>query len=323
MVKFSIIVPVYNAEKYIEHCIRSIINQNYRDLELILINDGSQDNSECICKKMAEEDRRIIYKSQVNQGPSIARQAGLALATGDYVAFVDADDSLEEGLFTDVVSLCNQGIDIIEYGYFSVWEDNKVMHKLQRDQQAGINCLKHYIYQKNTTNYLWNKIFKKILFDHVDFPVMYLSEDQCILTQLFYYAQRTCTVENAYYNYYSTPSSLCNSPFTQRTMDVLKANDYIYEFLVEKKVEFAAVQSIMGVNSAILAYNKLELTYHGDDRLEYKKKIKDNYRRWLHMCLSNGLHRTVSTKQRLKWLLFKISPTSTTLLRKKIGMRPI
>ena len=323
MIKFSIIVPVYNAEKYIEHCIRSITNQNYHNIELILINDGSKDDSDYICKKMVEEDRRIIYKSQVNQGPSIARQAGLHLATGDYVTFVDADDSLEDGLFEEIVTLCEQGIDIIEYSYHTVWDNNKVMHKLQCDKQVGINCLKHYIYQKNTTNYLWNKVFKKALFDLVEFPMMYLSEDQCILTQLYYYAEKTCTVENAYYNYISNPTSLCNSPFTQRTMDVLKANDYIYEFLMKKHVEFAAVQSIMGVNSTILAYNKLELTYQGDDKLEYQKKIKENYRKWRRICLNNGLHRSLSAKQRLKWLLFMISPTCTTILRKKIGMRPI
>ncbi|MBR2461084.1 MAG: glycosyltransferase family 2 protein [Clostridia bacterium] len=214
MIKFSIIIPVYNAEMYIERCVRSIINQNYRDLEIVLINDGSKDNSGTMCTKLAEEDQRIIYKLQENQGPSIARQAGLALATGDYISFVDADDSLEEGLFEEIVPLCEQEIDIIEYGYYTVWDNNKVIHKLQCDRQEGINCLKHYIYQKNVTNYLCNKVFKKALFDGVEFPMMYLSEDQCILTQLYYNAQRTCTVGNAYYNYFTNPTSLCNSPFT-------------------------------------------------------------------------------------------------------------
>ena len=105
-------------------------------------------------------------------------------------------------------------------------------------------------------------------------------------------------------------------------MDILKANDYIYDFMLKRQVEFAAVQSIMGVNSAILAYNKLELTYHGEDKREYKKKIKENYRSWLRLCLSKGLHKSLSTKQKLKWLLFKISPTCTTMLRKRIGMSP-
>jgi len=93
--KITIIIPVYNTEKYVEKCIESIINQTYKNLEIIIVNDGSTDNSYNICKKYCEIDERIILLTQDNQGLSVARNNALDIATGKYVEFVDSDDWIE------------------------------------------------------------------------------------------------------------------------------------------------------------------------------------------------------------------------------------
>jgi len=98
-IKFSIIIPVYNAEKYIEKCVVSILNQTYINIEIIIIDDGSKDNSLLILKKNTELDTRIKILTQNNSGPSIARNVGIENATGDYISFIDADDWLEENAF--------------------------------------------------------------------------------------------------------------------------------------------------------------------------------------------------------------------------------
>ena len=320
MIKFSIIIPIYNAEKYIEKCIYSILNQDYPNIEVILVNDGSTDNSDSICKTIALKDSRVVYHNQINQGPSIARQNGLSLAKGDYISFVDSDDFIKQGLYSEIVDICEQGADIVEFGYYSISENDKKLCELLPEEKEGIDCLAHYVYQKNTTNYLCNKVFKKNLFDFVEFPELYLSEDQCILTQLYYYAKKIVTIKNAYYNYVLNPVSLCNSPFKNRTMDVLKANDFIYDFLKKNNIEFAAVQSIMGVNSAILVYNKLDLSYFEEDKVIYEKEILDNYHKWLKISKDSGVYHTLSYKQKLKWFVFKWFPKIISQIRKRMAV---
>lgn len=102
--KVTIVVPVYNAEKYIKRCVGSIINQSYTELEIILVNDGSTDDSHLICESLAKEDSRIIVVNQHNTGPAKARNAGIKLAKGDYIGFVDADDEIKVNYFESLVN---------------------------------------------------------------------------------------------------------------------------------------------------------------------------------------------------------------------------
>jgi len=100
--KFSVIIPVYNTEKFLPECLDSVINQNYSDLEIIIVNDGSPDNSDEICRSYAARDRRIKYIVQANQGVAIARNNGIAAATGDYIYCIDSDDSIAQDFFYEL-----------------------------------------------------------------------------------------------------------------------------------------------------------------------------------------------------------------------------
>ena len=102
--KVSVIVPVYNAEKYLEKCVNSIVNQTYKNLEIILINDGSKDNSLALCKKF-NADARVVVIDQENRGAAGARNSGISVATGDYISFVDADDWVENSFIEKLVNL--------------------------------------------------------------------------------------------------------------------------------------------------------------------------------------------------------------------------
>ena len=128
MNKISVIVPVYNVEPYLIECLESIINQTYRDLEIILIDDGSTDKSGDICEEYAKKDDRIIVIHQSNQGSASAKNAGLRKASGEYLAFVDSDDFLQEDAYEFMVrQLEEYHADIIQ-GYF-----RKVYQKNHRD----------------------------------------------------------------------------------------------------------------------------------------------------------------------------------------------
>ena len=120
----SVIVPVYNTELYLEECIQSIVNQTYRELEIIIINDGSTDNSGSICRRWEKLDRRIKYIEKKNEGQGIARNIGIQLSTGDYILFVDSDDYIEKYLITRVIEFMKkEEADICVYSHYGVGDD--------------------------------------------------------------------------------------------------------------------------------------------------------------------------------------------------------
>ena len=124
---FSIIVPVYNAEKYLKTCLNSIINQTCKDFELILVNDGSTDKSKSICEEFIFEDSRLKLINITNSGPSNARSKGLTIAKGDYVVYVDSDDYIDKSMLTELSKIINMytDIDAITFKYYSVEKSSK------------------------------------------------------------------------------------------------------------------------------------------------------------------------------------------------------
>ena len=126
--RLSIIVPIYNVDKYLERCIQSILNQKYSNFELILINDGSTDNSINIFNKYVANNKNIILIDKLNEGVSIARNVGLEKASGEYVTFVDADDYVDESIYEIAFNNIEQdNLDIVEFGLYH--ESNGIINK--------------------------------------------------------------------------------------------------------------------------------------------------------------------------------------------------
>lgn len=212
--KVSVIVPAYNTEKYISKCLKSLIGQSYREIEIILINDGSTDGTLSICRKFENKDKRIKIIDKVNSGVSDSRNIGLKEATGKYVVFVDSDDYMDDEYISTLVSTIernNAQLACIEY--FIVDENTKVKHESIL-KEGNNKCLKakeaidlmidKHAYQ----GYLWNKIFIKdiliknnILFDErikiwedMLFCLKYLMNVDTVNyvnIPLYYYVQRS------------------------------------------------------------------------------------------------------------------------------------
>lgn len=168
MEKISIIVPVYNAEKYILRCCNSILNQNYENIELILVNDGSTDKSLEICNEICAKDQRVILKSITNQGVAIARNTGLDLATGKYIMFVDADDWLELGTLDQIANKMTEDLDILVFSYYQ--EYGEVIKNISmKSYTVDMYQLLNHIYELPETNSLLctvcNKVYKKSLLE--------------------------------------------------------------------------------------------------------------------------------------------------------------
>lgn len=153
----SIIVPVYNAEEYLSECIKSLINQTYKNIEIILINDGSEDNSLEICYLFAECDNRIKVINQVNQGVSAARNMGIDQANGNYITFVDSDDYVKKDYCTTMLSaICNYKTDLVYFGQYSL--DNNKLMKIHSRIDEGVyyknDILRNIIDDGNISGFL-------------------------------------------------------------------------------------------------------------------------------------------------------------------------
>lgn len=153
--KVSVIVPIYNAEKYLEDCVNSIIRQIHTNLQIILINDGSQDKSWEICQRLKEKDRRIVISSQKNQGVSVARNKGLEIANGKWIMFVDPDDFIDENIINKLLNKSDKGRDIICCSCIGFKENNfkEVAHFFKGNQLFENNKKNDLYLQLLDSNY--------------------------------------------------------------------------------------------------------------------------------------------------------------------------
>ena len=182
MEKISIIVPIYNVEKYLEKCIKSILSQTYKNLEIILVDDGSPDKCGMICDKYKEIDDRIIVIHQENKGLSGARNTGLKNANGKYVCFIDSDDYINEHMIETLYeNLIKTGSDISICDFFQVKENENIKIKKIENAVKIMNkqeCLKKLLYHKYKLDIVtWNKLYKQELFNNIEFPEGKIYED--------------------------------------------------------------------------------------------------------------------------------------------------
>ena len=226
----SIIVPVYNVEKYLEKCVESIINQTYKNLQIILVDDGSKDNSGKICDEFKLKDDRIEVIHKTNGGLSDARNAGLKIAKGDYIGFVDSDDYVEKDMFETFLSLIekyNADISIVSYYEF---ENGKFVEKDYTNELIKMNSLeglKQILIDKKIPNYSCNKLFKRNLFNDIKFPVGKKFEDIATTYRFFEKANLIIFKDVAKYYYIRRENSITK----RKTYDNYK--DYI-DVLIER-----------------------------------------------------------------------------------------
>lgn len=215
MIKVSIIIPIYNVERYLVQCLQSVVNQTLKDIEIICINDGSTDQSGEILEQFARKDSRIIAINQKNQGVSITRNNGLKMAQGKYIGWVDSDDWIDPDFYQRLYeSALKYEADIAMAGYKDIDEQNKTL-------KTAIRFLKEKAYNNFNKKmkfiekhmYLWNKIFKKDFLDKCQlyFPENVTYEDVIWLPQIFYKAEKVCTVPNTYYHYRENPNSIVHT----------------------------------------------------------------------------------------------------------------
>ena len=205
--KYSIIIPIYNASRYIPGIVNSILQQKYKDFELLLINDGSKDDSLSICQSIAKVDRRIVVVSQENGGPSKARNTGLNNAQGEYILFADADDEFQDNFLELIDCYVKKTVcDVYCYGYLTVRNDYRGQidmvpkERVYKDRQDVLSSIDS-ITDSFWFNVVYNKVYKRSLVEanHLRFDeTIYLGEDRKFCLELLKYCS----------NWYFVPLSL-------------------------------------------------------------------------------------------------------------------
>lgn len=247
----SIIVPVYNVEKYLEECINSILNQSFKDFELILVNDGSKDSSGFICDSYAEKDSRIIVLHRSNQGTSAAKNTGIDIARGDYIAFVDSDDFVSEDYYQPNISylLNHPETDMIVMQVCRFDGDKNLIIKNKKTKYSNNHDAVGYLFSMDYICSPWINIYKKKVFENLRYPVGKIFEDGYVMPDVASKINNLVLSEEGVYYYRETIGSIMQRRRTEHYwIDVLDCHirmlDYIYGYPGNELVFLSRYKSV-------------------------------------------------------------------------------
>lgn len=230
----SIIIPVYNVEGYLRRCIDSVLAQSLSDFEVILVNDGSTDNCRAICKEYALKDSRIVVINKENGGPSSARNAGLDIAKGEYIGFVDADDYIAADMYSFLYeNIREYQADISVCSFYKVGETGPLKSFVPVGMKKYMNkeeAIRTLLSRKYFESYAWNKLFSKSLFDDVKFPENQIFEDFAIMFRLFDKCRAVIYISEPKYYYVQRKGSLINSGFNLSKLRFVEEYKRILDF---------------------------------------------------------------------------------------------
>lgn len=267
----SVIVPVYNAGAFLDQCLESIVNQTYRHLEILVVDDGSTDGSGEKCDRWAERDERIRVIHQPNGGHSAARNTGLDNIMGPQMAMVDSDDVLHPQFFSTLLDLMQtHQADIAVGGYLPFFGNAPEFQDPIKDSDTRLldqhEALLAVFYQQGLTHSPWGRLFKASLFDGIRFPLGIIYEDLAIIYPLLQHCQRVATTSQVLYGYrqHESNSMRVFSPRRTAVLDVCEK--------LEQQMQVDNPQYLRAVRSRLLsAYFNILLLSNQDKSGDYKQ----------------------------------------------------
>lgn len=238
----SVIVPVYNVEAYLDKCISSIVNQTYRNLEIILVEDGSPDNCPAMCDAWKEKDSRIVVLHKKNGGLSDARNAGMGAAHGEFISFIDGDDWIEPRFFEILQhELEAQNADVAAVQYRLCWEgdacerQNAYEHVTVYDRQTAMRLL----IQNQIKQVVWNKLYRSAQIRDIPFEKGKFHEDEFWTYQVIGRIERFAAIDYIGYDYFQRVGSIMGAGYSLKRLDAVEAKTRRQAYLTEHMPELA------------------------------------------------------------------------------------
>lgn len=313
----SVIVPIYNVEKYLDRCVESIINQTYKNLEIILVDDGSPDNCPKLCDEYAQKDNRIKAVHKENGGMSDARNAGMAVASGEFICFVDSDDYIELNMLSDLYDcIVSDNSDVASGGANWVDESDNVIRKDCVEQHCVLNdkeAMIELLHDRKLKQYVWNKLYKTSIIKNIPFKKGRYHEDVFWLHQMVGGAKRISILPNMYYNYLQRPNSVMSVGYSEKRLDALDAYAERSRYIKEKYPDLYNLALYTYVGSCM---------YHLQCALQVNadSNIKDNIIGRISVYKNGNVFENLSGKQRLWLKMFCKMPVFTCKLRNLLGI---
>ena len=310
-VAISVVVPIYNCEQYIEKCLDSIINQKFKDFQIILIDDGSKDNSGNICERYAKIDERITVVHQKNCGVSETRKRGLEISDSEFVAFIDSDDYIKEDyLYNLYNNIKNSNADFVCCNSIDVGEKLPKNFIIDKDEIINdkVSLMNDYFHGKRYAYCIWGKLFKRSIFKNIEFPKMKYAEDTCIILNLFMKCDTIALMSyNGYYYVQREQSATFSGNNLQKANDVLIRSELVNN-ICEKigneqlllKARSEMTQSLYGAIVANCCYA---------DRKQFKQ-FKAKYEKLYGICINTNKIKFLTIK------VFKLNKNLTKILFK-------
>lgn len=273
----SVIIPVYNVEKYLDKCVLSVINQTYTNLEIILIDDGSSDSSGKLCDKWSKSDKRIKVYHKKNGGLSDARNYGIKKSNGEYLVFIDSDD------FVDIKYVEYLKNLIIKYSTDMSIASYKILSKKTRDIGLGYKecllsqneTLRRLINEEGFTVSTCAKMYKRNLFKNIHFPVGKLYEDNATVHKLIMKCDKVAYGNKSYYFYCLRNNSITRSEFNMKKIDVIEMTSIMCDDILKKYPDLSINCENKKFKSMFSVYAQMCLAKLDS---EQEKKYKSNLR---------------------------------------------
>ena len=313
MIKVSVIVPVYNGEKFIEECIKNVLNQTLEEFELIIVNDGSTDNTLDICKRNSEVDKRIRIINQENEGVSSARNKGIEQSNGEYICFVDCDDKIEESYLEELYNTCkDNNVKISCCTIESI--DNKGNIISSRFMEDGyykkIDALDELFKFRGLNWGPCGKLFHKSLIKgNLKFPNLHVYEDLSFVYKAIYSSEGIYFTNKCKYYYIHRQNVGAMDKFIKYpTTDVITISYEILEFIEKQSLPIWDT-SFYGVISQVIMYindiNKIDCRWEKEESKNYIKETRKLLGKYRIDLLRN---KTIYYKEKIIFLILSFSP---------------
>lgn len=308
----SVIIPIYNVEKYLSRCVNSVLNQTYKDFELILVDDGSLDNSPEICDGYKKKDSRVKVIHKENGGLSSARNAGLEICKGDYIFFIDSDDWLtdEKGLEEFISKAEKENSDFV-YSFMNTATDETQkairMNKRFKDNDKLFFLSNPYLFSA------CNKLYKNTLLQFLQFVPGRVNEDVDVIPLVFCKANKVSRLDKHTYNYYQNQESITRQSFSEKRFDMFKSVSHVYKnFIGTEKEKRVFYENLFGFQIFSVYISILKNT-SGNKRkkylLDFCKLLKENnfccFWKYSFLCFMHNEVFSKCFKKTLVWAYLK------------------
>lgn len=282
--KYSIIVPMFNCEKFADQCLNSLTNQKYENIEILIVDDGSTDSTNKILKEWSKKNDKVKVITKTNGGVSSARNKALCCATGDYVTFLDADDKIDNNMILEVDKILSAtNVDILKYGYFKVigfirkkyhFSSNAgcIIDKNEYPTEIYANLFKTYDFSNVWNSFISKKIYSKIIFDE---DLRY-GEDFKFFVDALALSKNIYILDKPFYFYYYNSGSAVNKKSIELKTYKLKNNIQCYEYILNK-LELFKNEKVLEqcINRIINDVNDLVISIHYSSKEEFENTVKD------------------------------------------------